>query len=86
MTTNIATIEKNKLEELRIALKEFRGHRLIDVRTYVEPYTDEGQGRVPTKKGVTLDLAKLPELIAALQEAERQARAAGLLKEEDQAA
>ena len=86
MTTEIATIEKNKLEELRIALKEFKGYRLIDVRTYVEPYTDEGQGRVPTKKGVTLGLAKLPEFIAALHEAERQVRAAGLLKEEDKAA
>ena len=84
---NIATIEKNRSEELRVALKEFKGRRYLDIRTFIEPYADEGQGRVPTKKGVTLGLAKLPELIAALQQAEEEARAAGLFQEtEDQAA
>jgi hypothetical protein len=87
MTIDIATIEKNRSEELRVALKEFKGRNYADVRTYVEPYADEGQGRVPTKKGITVPLAKLPELIAALQKAEEEARAAGLLQEaEDQAA
>ena len=79
MKTDIATIEKNKIEELRVALKEYKGHDYVDVRTYVEPYADEGQGRAPTKKGVALALTKLPELIAALQQAESEARAAGLL-------
>ena len=54
MTIEIATVEKNKTEELPIALKEFKGRRYLDIRIFVEPYTDEGQGRVPTKKGVTL--------------------------------
>ena len=79
MTIDIATIEKSKTEELRIALKEYKGHRYLDIRTFIEPYADEGQGRVPSKKGITLSPAKLPELITALQEAERQARAQGLL-------
>ena len=84
---DIATIEKNRSEELRIALKEFKGRNYLDIRTFIEPYADEGQGRVPTKKGVTVPLAKLPELIEALQKAEEEARAAGLLREtEDRAA
>ncbi len=86
MTTKIASIEKNRLEEIRIALKEYKGHHYADIRTYCDPYTDEGQGRVPTKKGVALALTKLPELIAALQQAESEARAAGLLPTHDQAA
>jgi hypothetical protein len=86
MTTDIATIEKNRSEELRIALKEYEGHDYVDIRTYVEPYADHGQGRVPTKKGVTLGVAKLPALIEVLREAERGARAAGLLKSEPKAA
>jgi hypothetical protein len=53
----IATIEKSKLEELRVALTEYKGRRYVDVRTYCDPYADEGHGRVPTKKGVTLNLA-----------------------------
>ncbi len=86
MTTDIASIEKNRLEELRIALKEYKGHSYVDIRTFVEPYADEGEGRVPTKKGVTMALTKLPELIAALQRAESEARAAGLLPNQDRAA
>jgi hypothetical protein len=86
MTADITTIEKNRTEELRVALKEYKGHRYADIRTYCDPYADEGQGRVPTRKGVTLSLTKLPKLIAALQQAESEARAAGLLPNQDRAA
>ena len=40
----IATIEKSKIEELRIALKEYRGRRYLDIRTFCDPYADESQG------------------------------------------
>ena len=58
--TDIAIIEKNRSEELRIALKEFKGRNYLDIRTYVEPYADEGQSRVPTRKGVTVNAGALP--------------------------
>ena len=80
MSTDIATIEKSKIDELRVALKEFKGHRYLDIRTYADPYADEGQGRVATKKGVTCPLPKLPELIAALQDAQAQVEVQGLGK------
>lgn len=86
MKTEIATIEKNKAEELRIALTEYKGHNCVDVRIFAEPYADEGQGRVPTKKGVTLAVTKLPVLISALQQAENEARAASLLPNQGKAA
>ena len=86
MTTEIATIEKNRSEELRIALKDYEGHDYVDIRTYIEPYSDHGQGRVPTKKGITLAVRKLPALIDAIREAEERARSAGLLKGETEAA
>ena len=54
MDTPIAAIPENRTEKLRIAIKEFKGRRYLDIRIFVEPYTDEGQGRVATKKGVTL--------------------------------
>ena len=82
----IATIEKNRSEAVRIALKEFKGRHYLDIRTYIEPYADEGQGRVPTRKGVTVPLAKLPALIEGLQAAERRARDKGLLQDDQQAA
>ena len=80
MNTDIAAIEKNKTEELRVALNEFKDRHYLDIRIYVDPYADEGQGRVPTKKGVTFPLAKLPELITDLQDAQAQVEAQGLVK------
>lgn len=63
----VATIEKNRLEEVRVALTEFNGHLLVDIRTFADI---DGERRA-TKKGVSLNRAKLPELIAALKAAER---------------
>ncbi len=82
----VGTIAKNRLEELRITLTEYQGHDLVDVRVFTEPYANHGQGKVATKKGIALSLAKLPALIAGLQAAERRAREDGLLRDEQEAA
>ena len=74
----IETIPKNAREEIRVALTAYQGHDLCDIRVFAEPYA--GDEWVATKKGISLSVAKLPELIAALQQAEAEAQAAGLLK------
>ncbi len=74
----IETITKNKREEIRVALTKYEGHDLCDVRVFSETYTSDE--RVATPKGISLSVAKLPVLIEALQKAEAEARAAGLLK------
>ena len=84
--TTFATIPKNRDEEIRIGLSEYKGHHLAFMRVFTEPYADTGQGRVPTKKGITFAVRLLPNIINALQETERRAREAGLLKEEGEAA
>ena len=77
MEKTIATIEKNKREEIRIALTAYQGYDLCDIRVFAEPYA--GDMWVATKKGISLSVAKLPALIVGLREAEREAREAGLL-------
>ena len=79
----VATIAKNRLEELRISLTEYRGHDLVDIRVFALPYAGRGtvKAMVATKKGLALNVAKLSALIAALQTAERQAQEAGLLSD-----
>ena len=72
----IATIEKGATTELRVQIREYRGTTFVDVRTYA---TNDATGKAPTHKGVTLPPDKLGELIAALQEAEARALAAGLI-------
>lgn len=63
----VATFAKNASEEVRVALTEFKGNALVDVRVYVS-YKTTGQIG-PTKKGITLRVELLPELIGALQRA-----------------
>ncbi len=82
----IGTIEKSRTEELRVSLQGFKGRHYLDIRVYADPYADEGQGRVPTKKGIKLAPAKVGELIAVLRRAEAEAISQGLLKPESQAA
>lgn len=36
MTNPIAIIEKNSVEEIRIELSEFKGHKLLNIRTWTE--------------------------------------------------
>ncbi len=76
--TVIATIEKNAVEELRVALSEYRGHDLVNLRIWAN-YDSAGSEKRPTKKGFALRIEFLPELIAVLKKAETAARAAGLL-------
>lgn len=78
MNKTISTIKKNSIDEIRIALSEFKGHDLINIRVYTE--IENGKDMVPTKKGLTCNVQLLPVLITALQEAEKEAQAGGLLE------
>ena len=82
----VRSITKNRNEEIRVGLTEYKGSQLAFLRVYAEPYADKGQGRVPTKKGLSFMVHVLPHLIDALQQTERRAREAGLLEDESAAA
>lgn len=79
MDKTIATIPKNAREEVRIGICEFHGHDLFAVRVFTDAAGTTGD-RVPTRKGLTASIRLLPDIIAALTQAEAEARAAGLLK------
>ena len=76
----IATIPRNPLEEIRVRLSTYKGADLIDLRIFREP--DDSDERRPTKRGIALRIERLPELLHALREAERAARADGLLEDD----
>jgi hypothetical protein len=60
----IARIPKTDTAEVRVSRKMWKMRPCIDVRLY---YLPGGQTEfVPTRKGVTFDASKLPELMAAL--------------------
>jgi hypothetical protein len=74
----LAVVRKNALEEIRVGLSEFNGHDLLNIRVWAEP-RNGGTERIPTKAGIACNVWLLPELIAALRQAEAEARDQGLL-------
>lgn len=75
---HIAIVRKNAVEEVRVALTEFCGKDLVDVRIFQEFAGANGE-RTPTRKGLALHVSKLPALIAALEAAREAAERRGLL-------
>ncbi len=76
----IATIPKNQREEIRVALSVFTKdgapYHMVSARVHY----DDGSGQYrPGKNGLNVQVKLLPELVTALQQAEAEARAAGLL-------
>ena len=74
----IKTIEKNEKEEIRIELSEYKGGDYLNIRIWAD--SEHCKERVPTPKGITTKLNMLPEIISSLQEAESEAREAGILE------
>ena len=65
----IANIERNRSEIYRVSLNEFKGKLLCDIRIW---YLDADDNYQPGKKGVSVPVEKLDELIAALQSAKNE--------------
>lgn len=63
MTASV--IEKNAVERIHVERREYKGKPYIDIRAHAD--FGNGEGFVPTKKGVTLPPDRLGELIETLQ-------------------
>ena len=75
----IARIQKNADEEIRVAIAEFKGHHLVDIRIFVD-FT-AARVPMPTKRGLSIRIGQLPDLLDALQDAAARARKLGMLNE-----
>nr|CAX68908.1 ssDNA-binding transcriptional regulator, transcriptional coactivator p15 [uncultured bacterium] len=69
MDKTISVFQKNKFQEVRVGIREFKGNDLIDIRTWT--MTQGSNEMVPTAKGVTINVHLLQELKKALEEAEK---------------
>ena len=68
-------IAKNKRETLRCEIIEYKGMTLLDLRVY----TEIDERRAPTRKGISVKIEMIPQIREWLQQAETEAKAAGLL-------
>jgi len=78
----IATLPKNARESVRVALDNYQGVDLIDIRV-LAPFAGPAKEMAPTKKGLSMRVAQLPALQQALADAEVKARDLGLIPEGD---
>ena len=74
----IARLPKNGTEEVRVTLDAFKGANLADMRVFAD-FTSAGIA-MPTKKGLSVRIEQLPDLIDALEKAREEAVAIGWLE------
>ena len=77
MNQIVATFAKNKYEEIRFQIKEYKGKDLIDVRIWTD--VKGAEQKIPTTRGVSINVAHFNDLKKAVFELERVLRANNLI-------
>ena len=75
----VASFQKNKFEEVRVQIKEFKGYDLLDIRVYTA--LKESAEKIPTGKGLSINVSHFLDLKKALLAAESVLRENNLLNE-----
>ncbi len=82
MNKLIASIRKNSREQVHVALSEFAKDGKVYDMISARVHYDAGNGEMkPGRNGLNIPVRLLPDLVAALRQAEAAARAAGLLRD-----
>ncbi len=69
MDKTITTFKKNKFQEIRVGIREFKGNDLIDIRTWT--MTQGTEEMVPTAKGVSVNINLIKDLKKSLDDVEK---------------
>ena len=77
MDKTISVFKKNKFQEVRVGVREFKGNDLIDIRTWT--MTQGSDDMVPTAKGVSINIHLLEELKKSLEEVEKELKTAAMI-------
>jgi len=59
-------VRKSETAEVRVSRSTWKGREVVDIRIWYQPAL--GADFVPSRKGLTIDAGKAPELIAMLSE------------------
>ena len=77
MDKTVSVFRKNKFQEVRVGIREFKGNDLIDIRTWT--MTQGSEEMVPTAKGVSINIHLLDELKKAVAEVEKELKSNGMI-------
>ena len=69
MNEIVANFPKNKYEEVRFQIKEYKGKDLIDIRIWTD--VKGADEKIPTTKGVTMNVSHFHDLKRSILEMER---------------
>ncbi len=69
MDKTVTIFQKNKFQEIRVGVREFKGNDLIDIRTWT--MTQGSEEMVPTAKGVSINIHLLEDLKKAIADVEK---------------
>ncbi|MDD5634171.1 MAG: transcriptional coactivator p15/PC4 family protein [Candidatus Omnitrophica bacterium] len=70
MEKDIASFQKNKYQDVRIRISEYQGNDVIDIRIWTQP--PQGEEKVPTGKGVNINVRLFPKLKEAIEKLEKE--------------
>ena len=77
MDKTVSVFRKNKFQEVRVGIREYKGNDLVDIRTWT--MTQGSEEMVPTAKGVSINVHLLPELEKSLEEVQRVLKENGMV-------
>jgi len=64
--TVVAALPKGENSEIRVGFNEYKGQRLVFLRTFLRP-ADGGTEWIPTQKGVSLKVEQYPRLLDGIR-------------------
>ncbi len=65
MEKDVAVFAKNKYQDVKVRLSEYQGNDVIDIRIWTQP--PQGEEKVPTGKGVNINVRLFSELKKAVE-------------------
>ena len=77
MEKDVAVFEKNKYQDVKFRISEYQGNDVIDIRIWTQP--PQGGEKVPTGKGVNINVKLFPKLKEAVQKLEKDLADASML-------
>jgi len=61
---DVTSFQKNKYQDVKFRVSEYQGNDVIDIRIWTQP--PQGDEKVPTGKGININVRLFPELKAAV--------------------
>jgi len=77
MDKTVSVFRKNKFQEVRVGIREYKGNDLVDIRTWT--MTQGSEEMVPTAKGVSINIHLLNDLKKSIEEVEKELRANSMI-------